>query len=74
MPLPDGDAAIDYGAVHRTPETHGAKDGFGVIEPADKLQPPGIHQKEVGALADGKLADILPAQESGAAAYYWMLL
>ena len=68
MALCHGDTAMDHGVVHRAPDAYGTQHRLGVEAGTHQLQTAAVDHKEVGALAHRQLADIVPAQQPGAAA------
>lgn len=63
----DGDLSVDHGIVHRSPQAHCGQHTGGIVLPAHQLQAAGVHQEEIGAFSHRQRADILSAQQAGAA-------
>lgn len=63
VPFFDHDPALDDGIVHWAPETHRSQHIGGTVFTAHQLQPAAVHKEQVGAFANGQLADIIPAQQ-----------
>ena len=59
--------SMDYRQVHRPPQSHGGQYIRRALRAAHKFQPPGIHHKQICAFALSEAADVLPAQQPGAA-------
>ena len=67
MAFPNSDAAMHHRVIHRSADAYCAQHGLGIEAGAYQLQTAAGDHKEVGALAHRQLADIVTAQQTGAA-------